>query len=91
MYNKTPNATIRGRINKLFLRSPERSEALKRDGYSCQECGVKQSKKKGFEQKVQVHHIKGKVWDEVIKLIREEILCDPKFLKTLCPSCHGTG
>lgn len=76
-------------LRQLWLRSAERAEALKRDKYSCQRCGVKQSRKKGKEQKVQVHHLGGiGNWDEVIEVIRKEILCDPENLRTLCPNCH---
>ena len=76
-------------LRQIFLRSSERNEALKRDEYTCQKCGVKQSKAAGHEQKVQVHHKKGiSVWDDVIDLIYAEILCDPDDLVTLCPECH---
>lgn len=85
----TPRSRIRSELRRLFLRSSERAEALKRDNYACQVCKVKQSKKKGFEQKVQVHHIKGiNVWEEVIELIYKDILCHSDDLQTLCPDCH---
>lgn len=86
---KTPRTRVKGMLRQIFLRSAERGEAIKRDKYCCQDCGVKQSKKKGFEQKVQVHHKKGiKIWNEVIELIFQDILCDPADLETLCPDCH---
>lgn len=76
-------------LRQIWLRSAERNEALKRDKYTCQDCGVKQSKKKGFEVKVQVHHKEGiDVWDEIIELIYSQLLCDPDKLETLCPDCH---
>lgn len=85
----TPRARIKSMLRQLWLRSRERGEAIKRDKYTCQRCGVKQSKKKGQEQKVQVHHKKGiGNWDKVIDSIYEEILCDPEHLETLCPECH---
>ncbi len=87
----TQRSRIKGMLRQIFLRSRERAEALKRDKYTCQHCGVKQSKKKGFEQKVQVHHKKGiNVWDEVMDLIRDKILCQEhtEDLETLCPECH---
>jgi len=87
--SKTPRSRVKGMLRQIFQRSSERAEALKRDKYTCQSCGVKQSTKKGFEQKVQVHHKKGiAVWDKVIDLIYEEILCDAEDLETLCPNCH---
>ncbi len=85
----TPRSRIKGMLRLMFLRSVERGEAIKRDLYTCQECGVKQSVKKGFEQKVEVHHKKGiNVWKEIIELIYKELLCDVDDLITLCPDCH---
>ena len=85
---RTSNARITSAIRQLWLRSPERSEALKRDGYSCVECGVKQSKAKGKEQKVEVHHINGITWGRVHRVVRQDVLCPPDELETLCPECH---
>ena len=76
-------------IRQIFLRSRERAEALKRDKYTCQKCGVKASVAKGREQKVIVHHKKGiKIWDKLNDLIYNELLCSPDDLITLCPQCH---
>ena len=86
---RTPRSRIKGMLRQIFLKSRERANCLKRDNYTCQNCGVKQSKKKGYEQKVEVHHIKGiSVWNDVIEMIYNEILCTPDKLKTLCPDCH---
>ena len=77
-------------LRQIFLKSSERAEALKRDHYTCVDCGAKQSVKKGFEVKVQVHHKKGiKVWDQIIELIYKELLCDADQLETLCIDCHN--
>lgn len=85
----TPKSQIRSALRQLFLRSKERAAAIQRDKYTCQICGVKQSKKKGTEVKVQVHHLKGVGnWDKVIDLIYLELLCSPEFLQTLCVDCH---
>lgn len=85
----TPNSKIKNALRKLFLRSRERAAALKRDNYTCQKCGMKQSKAKGKEVKVEVHHLEGILnWDEIYRLIREFLLCDPKYLETLCKNCH---
>ena len=86
---KTPRARIKGMLRQIFLKSVERSEALKRDRYTCCVCGKKQSTKRGSECKVQVHHKQGiKVWDEIINLIYNYILCDIDKLETLCVDCH---
>jgi len=89
---ETPRSRIKGMLRQIFLRSRERAEALKRDGYKCQKCGVKQSTKKGFEQKVQVHHKAGiDIWDDIIWQIEDKILCKGHLedLQTLCPNCHA--
>ncbi len=86
---RTPRSRIKGMLRQIFLKSVERAEAMKRDKYTCQRCGAKQSVKKGHEIKIQVHHKKGiKVWDEIISLIYDELLCDPAELETLCVDCH---
>jgi len=84
----TPNARITSALRQLWLRSRERAAALKRDNYTCQSCNVKQSTRKGHEQKVVVHHNKGVKWDEIREYIRKELLVNEKDLTTLCPKCH---
>lgn len=86
---KTPRTRIKGMLRQIFLRSKERQAALKRDNYTCVDCGAKQSVKKGHEVKVQVHHKEGiHVWDQIIDLIFEHLLCTPDKLETLCVECH---
>ena len=85
---RTPRSRIKGMLRQMWLRSNERSAALKRDNYSCCECGVKQSVKKGFPVKVQVHHKSGIIWDKTIDLIYKYLLCDIDDLETLCVECH---
>ena len=76
-------------LRQIFLKSNERAEALKRDRYTCQICGKKQSTKKGQECKVNVHHTQGiDVWDDIIELIYKELLCDASQLQVLCVDCH---
>lgn len=85
----TPRSKIRALIRQGFLRSRERAACLKAAGYCCEICGVKQSKAKGREQKVEVHHREGiGNWETVINLIFEEILCSPVKMQCLCPECH---
>lgn len=85
---RTPKSRIRAAIRQLWLRSRERAAAMKRDGYICQKCSKKQSRAKGKEVYVQVHHKKGINWDFIIQLIYEQILIDPAGLTTLCKECH---
>lgn len=85
----TPNSKIKNALRRLFLRSRERAARLKADGYCCQVCGVKQSRRKGHEVYVEVHHKAGVTnWLEIYRVIRENLLCDPEKLETLCNSCH---
>lgn len=84
----TPNSQIKSALHKLFLRSRERAAALKRDGYSCQKCGAKQSVSKANPVKVNVHHKNGVKWDVLIAGIREMLLCDLESMETLCVGCH---
>jgi len=86
----TPNSRIKSKLRELWLRSRERGEALKREQYTCQQCNVKQSKAKGKEQKIEVHHMEGILnWDELIEQVRKHLLCDPSKLEVLCPDCHN--
>ena len=89
MKERTPRSRIRSALRALWLRSAERSTALKNHKYTCICCGVKQSKAKGKEQKVEVHHKEGVLnWDEVLDEITDQLLCDPTYLEVLCTECH---
>ena len=83
---KTPRSKIRSALRQLWLRSRERATALKATGYCCTECGVKQSKAKGKEVKIQVHHDPPIDWDGILDLIIERLLSVPQM--PLCKSCH---
>jgi predicted HNH restriction endonuclease len=85
----TPNSKIKNTLRKLFLTSREHSAVLKRDGYCCCKCGIKQSKAKGREVKIEVHHRDGITnWDEMYTAIRKYLLIDPDGMETLCKECH---
>ena len=85
----TPRSRIRSALRQLWLRSRERAAALKRDKYTCQTCGRKQTKIKGKEFSVQVHHLKGIAnWEGLIDEVYMKLLCDPKHLETICKECH---
>ena len=74
----------------VWLISKERATAMKKAHYACENCGVHKSVAKGKEQKLDVHHKRGiTIWDKVIDLILENILCDPRDLEVLCPDCHA--
>ena len=82
------NTFIKSMLHRMWLRSRERALRLKQDGYCCQKCGVKQSKRIGFVVKVNVHHLFGVRWKEMISYIRQELLVTPDKLVTLCNNCH---
>ena len=85
----TPNSQIKAALRRLWLRSRERASAIKRDKYTCQRCLRKQSKAKGGEFKVEVHHRHGiENWPEIYRVVRQYLLTDPEHLETLCPECH---
>lgn len=85
----TPNSQIRSALRRLFLRSRERAAAIKRDKYTCQKCGKKQSKAKGKEFLVEIHHKDGiENWEALFKAVRRYLLCNEKDLETLCKKCH---
>jgi predicted HNH restriction endonuclease len=85
----TPRNRIKGMLRQIFLRSKERQQALQKTGYCCERCGVKQSAAKGKVVKLNVHHIHGiKVWDKIIEMIYDELLCPPNELEVLCVDCH---
>jgi 5-methylcytosine-specific restriction endonuclease McrA len=86
----TPNSRIRQALRILWLRSRERSQALKNTDYRCARCGVKQSSAKGREIRLDVHHLKRVTnWDRMFAVIREELLVSPEHLAPLCEQCHG--
>lgn len=89
---KTPRSQIRSTLRRLFLRSREHSFALKRDGYKCQLCGIKQSKRGKDRSRwilVQVHHQNMvENWERLIDMVYQSLLCHPDELIVLCHDCH---
>lgn len=86
----TPRSRVRSALRQLWMRSRERAAALKRDNYTCQVCGAKQSKAKGREQAIEVHHKLGVCnWDALIDEVYKQLLCSPDELETVCPKCHA--
>jgi predicted HNH restriction endonuclease len=84
----TPRSKVRAALRQLWLRSRERLAALKREGYSCEECGKKQSRAKGKEIYVEVHHLDGIEWEKMIDYIFRHLLVDPAKLSVMCKECH---
>ena len=82
----TPNSRIKSALRNLWMKSRERAAVLKENGYTCQVCGAKQSRAKGKETKVEVHHCEGIVWERMYKAIRDDLLNQAQI--TLCVGCH---
>lgn len=87
---RTTDAQIKSALRLLWLRSRERAAAVKRDKNTCQKCEKKASVAKGREVKTEVHHLQeGDInWQRIFRVIRAELLPDPKMLITLCKQCH---
>lgn len=85
---QTPSSRIRQALRLLWMRSRERGDALKNTGYCCSMCGVKQSRAKGKEVYLDVHHVHGIDWTGLIQLIRDRLLQTPDRLAPLCKDCH---
>jgi 5-methylcytosine-specific restriction endonuclease McrA len=88
----TPRSKVRAALRQVWLRSRERQAALKRDGYACVRCGKKQSKARGRELKVNVHHRVPINWERLLQLVYDSgLMCGPEGLETLCVECHDEG
>lgn len=84
----TPKSQVRSALRQVWLRSRERAAALKREGNTCECCGKKASVAKGKECKLEVHHLNGIEWQNIIDYIYRHILVDPSQLQVMCKSCH---
>jgi len=82
----TPRSRIKNALRQLWLRSRERAAALKKSGYKCVDCGVKQSAAKGKEVKLEVHHEPKINWTGITQLIFDRLLNVPQV--PLCKDCH---
>ena len=83
----TPRSRIRNALRQVFLRSRERAAVLKEAAYTCS-CGAKQSKAKGREVAVNVHHKTGiDNWDTIIDAVYQQLLNQDE-MEVLCKSCH---
>ena len=86
---RTPRSQIRNALRLIWLRSRERSTAMKREHYTCQICGVKQSAAKDNVVRLEVHHKDGiQDWDRLIDAFYAYLLPEPGELEVLCKDCH---
>ena len=84
----TPRSRVRSALRQVWLRSRERAAAIKRESGCCQKCGMKQSRAKGHEVKIEVHHLDGVEWDLLVEEVYRRLLCSPDRLEVLCEGCH---
>ena len=75
-------------LRMIWLRSSERTEAIRQTDRRCCCCGVKQSQAKGRECKLVVHHLKRPNWERILTVIKEELFSEPQYLWPLCLECH---
>lgn len=85
----TPRSRIKSALRLLWMRSRERAAALKGANYTCADCGAKQSRAKGKEVYLEVHHDDGIEWDNIIRYIQRHVLPSPSRLTVLCKTCHA--
>ena len=86
---RTTRSAIKSALRLLWLRSRERSTALKLASYQCEECGIKQSTAKGKEVRLEVHHLEDAIdWNKMIDYLQRHLLCSPDNLEVLCQKCH---
>jgi hypothetical protein len=84
---KTPRSKVKQALRQLWMWSRERATALKENNYTCS-CGKKQSKAKGKEIKIEVHHKNGIDWEELIDLVYARLLQTPEDYEIMCVDCH---
>ncbi len=85
---QTPDGMLRSWCRGMTLKCRERSQRLKMDSYTCQECGAKASRKKNAVVKVEVHHVQPIEWKPLLEEIRRTLLVGVEGLITLCKDCH---
>jgi len=83
----TPRSKIKSAIRRAWMQSRERAKALKDTGYCCKRCGIKQSRAKGKEVYLEVHHDPVIDWEGVVSLIFERVLNPVQY--PLCKKCHN--
>jgi hypothetical protein len=85
---ETARYRIKSVLQRLWMWSPERRNRLKFDNYQCVQCKAKQSKAKGKEVSLNVHHIKETDWKRIQDVIYEELFVSLDKLECLCKDCH---
>jgi len=87
--NMTTSTVIRSALRRLWLRSRERSAALRAAGYCCARCGRKASRARGRSCVIEVHHVAPVDWGLLEEAIRALLLVPHEQLIPLCRDCHA--
>lgn len=82
----TPRSRVKSVLRQLWLRSRERAKVLKDHDYRCKECNIKQSRAKGKEVYIEVHHDPVMNWKNVVDIVYERLLNTHQY--PLCKACH---
>jgi 5-methylcytosine-specific restriction endonuclease McrA len=82
----TPASRIMSWIRRGWTQSREKHKVLKDAKYTCCQCGSKQSRAKGKEIYVEVHHVNKINREKIVEVIRKEMLDVPQIV--LCKDCH---
>jgi predicted HNH restriction endonuclease len=85
----TPRSRVCAALRHLWLRSRERSAAIKREGNCCEACGVKGGKRDGQEIVIHAHHVDGVEWEDILDNIYAHLLVNPERISVLCSTCHA--
>jgi 5-methylcytosine-specific restriction endonuclease McrA len=86
----TPRSKVKSTLRQLSLRCRERADAMKREHYTCERCGIKQSKAKGKEVSVEAHHRHGLIeWEKLIDEVYRVLLVPSSQWEILCKDCHS--
>ena len=93
----TSHAMIKAALRRyVWLRSPERSAALRSTHNHCEDCDSRFTRAKGKEVLPNVHHLQpiekqthnGITYADAIEVIRHILTPDPSRLAALCKGCH---
>jgi hypothetical protein len=56
--------------------------------YGCERCGCALDLTGKRAEKPHVHHIEGVQWQEIYRLVKEQLLVDKEKLLVVCKRCH---
>jgi len=85
----TPRSKVKSALRQLWLRGRERGNAVRRDCNTCVYCCRKGTKARNKERvDIQVHHMRGIEWEELIDMVYKYLLVHEDYLECVCTDCH---